>query len=546
MSKEPSLQEIFDALVERGEIPKVRVAPMRTNLKHYSRILGYESAAECPVKHYLKSDDVRRRLIEKHAPPNLSIHAVRNLKHDVKYVLGKAEELGLISRAALELVSWRDRKMNTMPRRNENIVCSAEDVLKPIPPSLEKEMADYERWSTKRINRNRPKSLRKRSISFSIHRKILLHLARYLMSKNIRANSIRLLDLIKPKNASDYIEWRIETQQRYTRGSSRSLACIIVLARYLETFALPAKKREIQHWIEELTAFRASLGAPAKVQDKSKRWLSLKELEIVGRSIYPLNARRVKELATITRARLQVEMNLPPGSKHRTFRIYALRVLQSLLIRLLVRIPFRQRNLREMAWNPTHPAEGRNLYTRDGAWRIRFRGEELKIAEVGGEEHFIEYEFPPDLVPLLEEWLHKWRPILIVRQRSEATRDERLNGDQEYVFLNSWGSPLSDHLLTRFFKTVTYKFTGVAVNPHMFRTIFATEIIKATNDFSLAAYMLGNRVKTVIDTYAYLLDEDCAKRASEWVTRRLQNESADSIDDQKESELPPLKYPRRR
>src|SRR5438874_7099622 len=62
------------------------------------------------------------------------------------------------------------------------------------------------------------------------------------------------------------------------------------------------------------------------------------------------------------------------------------------------------------------------------------------------------------------------------------------------------------------------------MNPHMVRTIWATEYIKSTRNFIDAAYMLGDRVETVLKSYAKLLDQDCEQRARAWLSRTLKDE----------------------
>lgn len=62
------------------------------------------------------------------------------------------------------------------------------------------------------------------------------------------------------------------------------------------------------------------------------------------------------------------------------------------------------------------------------------------------------------------------------------------------------------------------------MNPHMIRTVWATEYIKSTKNFIDAAYMLGDRVETVLHSYANLLDEDCGKRANSWLSTTLKDE----------------------
>lgn len=198
--------------------------------------------------------------------------------------------------------------------------------------------------------------------------------------------------------------------------------------------------------------------------------------------------------------------------------------LTSLLIGLEIRIPFRQRNLREMQWDPQNPENGRNLYRRHGTWHLRFSGPELKIAFVRGAVHSIEHQFPVDLADLLEEWLWKWRPIQILGQKGCHQGSEHSRNGQEFVFLNMAGGPLTRDGVNNAFKRATYKYTGIAVNPHMLRTIWATEYIKDTKNIVDAAFMLGDTVETVLKSYAKLLDQDCGKRASEWVAKTLGNQ----------------------
>jgi site-specific recombinase XerC len=125
---------------------------------------------------------------------------------------------------------------------------------------------------------------------------------------------------------------------------------------------------------------------------------------------------------------------------------------------------------------------------------------------------------------LLEEWISKWRPILIAAGTSSAKGIESGSHAQEYLFVDAYGRPLDSKKIWLAFTATTYKFTGVALHPHLVRTIWATEYIKSTKNYIDAAYMLGDTVETVLKTYAKLLDADCGKRASEWVTRTLNND----------------------
>src|SRR5437867_1786174 len=52
------------------------------------------------------------------------------------------------------------------------------------------------------------------------------------------------------------------------------------------------------------------------------------------------------------------------------------------------------------------------------------------------------------------------------------------------------------------------------------KKFFRKLLIFASN----AAYMLGDKVETVLHSYANLLDEDCEKRAQSWLSRTLKAE----------------------
>ncbi len=528
---EKTLGQLFEALLESNAIVPSRRGPIKTALKQYSQLLGCSDPFNCHLENYFQSDHVRNRLIDEGAgrttanKVNGSIHlgrdAIRNLKNNVGFVLRKAVELGLVS-AKQELFSEKThrRLVRERPRRNEHVL-SAKYTLDPVPRKLREELDEYGAWSTKIVNPARPGKLLKRAVTFEIHRAILLRVAGYLVKfKGFDRDSITLSTLIRGSNLVDYLTWYSEQQGKVTNGFMMVLSKAQVLARYLLITAESDKKAEVRQAIADLNQFRSSLGPVMTTVDKSKRWLSLSEFEKVRLSKYPLNARRVAELSERVRQRLLSTGCRSSGSG----RGLASDALTALLIGLEIRIPFRQRNLREMLWNPQNPENGQNLYRRHGNWHLRFSGSELKIPFVKGAVHSVEHEFPSDLVNLLEEWLWRWRPIQILGQKGRHKGSERSRNGQEFVFLNMAGGPLTAEGVNEAFKRATYKFTGIAVNVHMVRTIWATEYIKDTKNVVDAAFMLGDTVETVLKSYAKLLDQDCGKRASQWVAKTLKNE----------------------
>ena len=529
-TSDKTLKEVLDALIERQFIPQSRLGSIKTALKQYAIILGYNEPAECPLTAYHLPDEKRNRLIEERAVGTrrgkffLGPHAIRNLKNNVSYVIRSAVEQEIIGQVPGPLESYK----NSNSIKTKKITCRNEwakpskYILDPVPHSLEREITDYQTWSTKIVNRDRPDNQKKRAVTFANHRGTILRAAGYLVKyRGLKGESISLSTLTEPENAINFIDWFIEQQGRFTASAELNLARLIVLGKYLSIVERSTEQRKaLDLRVDELKTYRTNLGLPEKVIDKTKRWISLRKLESVGLSIYPLNARRIAELGWDARRNLRRDRE----DGYKDYPRYAYRVVQSLLIRLNIRLPLRQRNLRELLWNPKTPEQGRNLYKRDGKWYIKFVAGELKISHVKGEVHRVEHEFPDDIVDLLEEWLLQWRPVLISSQKGKHVGTERAESGQEFVFLNSVGAPLSQYQVTWAFESATYRFTGVAMNPHMVRTIWATEYIKATRNFIDAAYMLGDTVETVLKSYAKLLDQDCEIRAKAWLSRTLKED----------------------
>src|SRR5262249_5548877 len=85
------------------------------------------------------------------------------------------------------------------------------------------------------------------------------------------------------------------------------------------------------------------------------------------------------------------------------------RFQKGVMLKLLVRVPLRQRNVRELKLD-------RNLYQdHAGHWQLHFRGAELKIGLRGQQvnEYKIDLTtYCPDFIPVLEEFLTTYRPKL--------------------------------------------------------------------------------------------------------------------------------------
>jgi hypothetical protein len=234
----------------------------------------------------------------------------------------------------------------------------------------------------------------------------------------------------------------------------------------------------------------------------------LAQLEAVGQTVYPLNPTRLQEFweARTIQRHLVDPARYPLPAKSCNLTLYAYWVGVSLILRFLVRRPLRQRNIREMQLP-------QNLYTdHEGLWRIRFSGQELKVARRDGGVNRYECLFPPDLVPLLEEYLTIWRPRLA-------------KAGEAHVFLNSKGRPLTANRLTGVVAVTTMRFARVGVTPHLIRDIFATEYLKQhPGDAAGVAKRLSNTVQVVDKHDAHLLDQEAETRADTFLQGALRDQ----------------------
>lgn len=180
---------------------------------------------------------------------------------------------------------------------------------------------------------------------------------------------------------------------------------------------------------------------------------------------------------------------------------------RGLMLKILVRMPMRQRNLREMEY-------GTNL-TQDPQthhWQLEFRGTELKVGHRGAGTNRYHVDISahfPELVPWLEEWRTVHRPKL----PNAAT--------SRLVFLSQQGKPHSEKSIHTDLSEAVGRYTGQRFYPHLIRTIWATEHLGAQGEIGTAAKMLGNTVGTIMKTYYDVLDKDHHAKAAAFLATAL-------------------------
>jgi integrase len=178
------------------------------------------------------------------------------------------------------------------------------------------------------------------------------------------------------------------------------------------------------------------------------------------------------------------------------------------MLKLLVRVPLRQRNVRELRLEE-------HLYQEPhtGHWHLHFQGGALKIGTRSGRvnEYHINLTTDTDgLIPVLEEFLATHRP----RLPGAAT--------SPFLFLTHRGHPFSMRALGTELSGTVAMYTGQRFYPHLIRSIWATEYLERTQDFTTAAVLLGDTLKVVMDTYYDVVNKDHHAKAKAFLGTALQ------------------------
>lgn len=138
-------------------------------------------------------------------------------------------------------------------------------------------------------------------------------------------------------------------------------------------------------------------------------------------------------------------------------------------------------------------------------WQIHFTSGQVK-----GKRH-IRGVVPRHLVPFLEAYLLNHRHLLV----GEI--------DDGTLFLNRYGRQMKRDSIVDLVGTLTFKYGGRRVTPHLFRDAFATCWLEENpEDYLTVSKILWHRhIQTTLEHYAGHIDESYGtKKAGEWIERR--------------------------
>lgn len=159
-------------------------------------------------------------------------------------------------------------------------------------------------------------------------------------------------------------------------------------------------------------------------------------------------------------------------------------------------------------------------------WQIYFRESETKMG------HEVRVLLPLRLVARLEEYLDAYRVQLVSKTDPPET-----------LFLNRDGGPLTQLEFCNLIEGLTARYVQKAVNPHLFRDIFAYAWLDAypENYLTLQKALWHRDIKTTLRRYGSGIDESHALcRVEQWLHERDKKASQQKKDnkDQTKNEAP--------
>jgi len=461
---------------------------LKTAVKTLATVLN-SNPEQCPLEKYNRPLPELYGLIETHLrDKGRSPNTVRNVKNYVSRMFRYAEDHSLLTIKPAIPTPTIMSAGEYLPRRPGS---EYERVKKDgsmlrfhsWPENLIKEWEAFYAWATDPVVEGRDARLRKKAITLNggyrqSFERFFGYLAYQRHFDSLSFDQLFDFDLIR-----DHVLWHINEKHK-----TSTITIFIFLKNCI---SLANQYRVNPELKKQINDFQRTLPKPKPTYDKKKVWVSLAEIRQVGQALWP--------------SKRPEDIHPTPG--HVTGVVYATRAGFSIIFRLWTFRPYRQRNIREMKLDE-------NLYKdTNGNWRIKFVGEQLKVAARKGKINIFDLPFPTELVPDLETYLNVWRPILAGK------------ADHKYsnVFLTRYGTPWIEN--RKFYlstKLHVHRYLGKHFNPHMIRTVWATEWIKNTRgDFYTAAVMLNDRLETVIANYAELLEEDVAEKADKLITERM-------------------------
>jgi hypothetical protein len=480
-----TLADLLTELDTRGVLPGVR--NKQTSLRYLAAALGHGSPAQCPVDAALAQEATWATRLETHFATlemqgrTINAGTRRNTRNNIRKVLKLAAAHGLLQAPLPPRLltkpgnreAFRRQQRATAPYKTtygDHRGGSYWLVRAAWPPEIEAGWRTYRAACGPRI----------RETSFESYVKLLETYWGYIA--NVCGRPPVWDDLFDRAQLMAFVSWHGARLGRPLTVHARQV--VIVSAAMANVLKHPHAP--------ELAVYRQGLKKPAPLHIKRHHMVSLAELEEVAD-------------ACLAEGRAP----LVPAGRESSFpgKQRAGRFQRGVILKLLVRVPLRQRNVREMQLD-------RHLWKEPttGHWHLEFAGDDLKIGYRGPQINTYALNlstYRPEFIPILEEFLTEHRPKL-----PNATTSP-------FVFLTQLGKPHISKTLHLDLSEAVAMRTGKRFYPHIVRTMWATEYLKETQDFQTAATMLGDQLRTVIATYYDVVHKEQIPKASAFLDKKL-------------------------
>ena len=481
------LADLLTTLVTRNVFRATRAKDLQTSLRYLAAALGYPSPSACPVDATSLAVETWLQALEAHFDAltaqgrTISPATRRNTRHNLRVVFRGAEAQGLLT-APLPVPLLARSSRRDFDRHQRATAPYQANYHPPTglrgwglpraqwPPEVQ---AGWQAYQTHRGLRLRETTVRSYAQRLETYLGYILHVV---------GRPPTWEDCFDPTQLAAFVRWHGQRLGRPISVQGRSV--VVVMVAMAKAMAHPHA--------QALATLRGTLPPPTPLHIKRTHWVSLAQLEAVAEALLHEG-----------RAPLASHQIAQHPRAHR-----ATRFAKGLMLKLLVRVPLRQRNVREMRIDE-------HLYQDQAPpchWHLHFQGSDLKVATRGGQinkYHIDLTDYCPDLLPALEEWLTEHR----LRLPGAAT--------SPFLFLTQKGRPFTAPFLRDELASAVAMRTGKRFYPHLIRTIWATECLKQTRDYTLAATMLGDTEQMVIKTYHDVLDEDQHTKAKAFLSAAL-------------------------
>jgi hypothetical protein len=463
-----NLTQLYDHVTP--ELPTSIAINLKTAIKVLAQALGYPDPSHCPQEALTRPLPDHYRLVEAYlTTQGKSDITIRNTKNYLSRMFRLAaaahlfETLPPIPTRRFDQKHPLHRPGSEVTRRTGLYLR-----LRQWPTPLQKAFTAFEHWATQPLIDGRDAQWQKRPITVAMYRTSFESYFGYLYHiRHIRQPTFNHLFDFALVRA--YIHWDIN---KIHGKPTRRLKSFIT-----NLLALTYQYHPLPDFHAQLATLNRKIPKPQPLYNKADAWVPTAEIATIGRDLWPHKLK---------------QPNQSDGS------LLARNAGLSLAFQLWAFIPYRSRNMREMALDTNLRKDAA------GKWRITFAGDQLKVVTKGGKLNVFDLPFPEELVSTLAAYLSTWWPILVKKSRRPTAT----------IILGKFGQHYTFKTFRQITKNIVYSYTGKFWHPHIHRTVWATEWIRDKNhgDFYGAAIMLNDSLKTVIDRYAHLLSDGVAEK----------------------------------